>query len=98
MAVNNIDDEKLGILVQKENLFFDLRNKRVKGVRSRNRYEDFGEKPSTIFVNFDNGNYNYKVINKLVNEKGGFYETEYILGCQKDFEQNLYFNHTMKHH
>ena len=71
MAVDNIDDEKLDILVQKKNKFIDLRNKRVKGVRSRNRYEGFGEKPSTIFVNFENGNYNYKVINKLVNEKGG---------------------------
>ena len=34
-------------------------------------------------------------MNKLVNEKGGkFFETKDILGCRKDFYQNLYFNHT----
>ena len=33
-------------------------------------------------------------MNKLVNEKGEeFFETKDILGCQKDFYQNLYFNH-----
>ena len=32
---------------------------------------------------------------KLVNEKGEeFFKTKDILGCQKDFYQNLYFNHT----
>ena len=64
-------------------------------LRSRSRYEDLGEKPSNYFFNLENRNYNNKVMNKLVNEKGEeFFETKDILGCQKDFYQNLYFNQT----
>ena len=34
-------------------------------------------------------------MNTLVNERGEeVFETKDILGCQKDFYQNLYFNHT----
>ena len=81
--------------MQKKNEFIELRNKRIEGVmlRSQSRYEDLGEKPSNYFFNLENRNYNNKVMNKLVNEKGEeFLETKDILGCQKD--QNLYFNHT----
>ena len=39
-------------------------------LRSRCRYEDLGEKPSNYFYNLENMNYNNKVMNKLVNEKG----------------------------
>ena len=95
--INNINDEKLDTLVQKKNEFIELRNKRIEGVmlRSRSRYEDLGEKPSNYFFNLENRNYNNKVMNELVNEKGEeFIETKDILGCQKDFYQNLYFNHT----
>ena len=64
-------------------------------LRSRSRYEDLGEKPSNYFFNLENRNNNNKVINKLVDEKGEeFFETKDILGCQNDFYQNLYFNHT----
>ena len=82
--INNINDEKLDTLVQKKNEFIELRNKRIEGVmlRSRSRYEDLGEKPSNYFFNLENRNYNNKVINKLVNEKGeNFFETKDILGC-----------------
>ena len=59
------------------------------------RSQSLGEKPSNYFFNLENRNYNNKVMNKLVNEKGEeFFETKDILGCQKDFYQNLYFNHT----
>ena len=95
--INNIDDEKLVTLVQKKNEFIELRNKRIEGdmLRSRSRYEDLGEKPSNYFFNLENRNYNNNVMDKLVNEKGEeFFETKDILGCQKDFYQNLYFNHT----
>ena len=95
--INNINDEKLNTLVQKKNEFIELRNERIEGVmlRSRRRYEDLGEKPSNYFFNLENRNYNNKVMNKLVNEKGEeFFETKDILGCKKDFYQNLYFNHT----
>ena len=83
--------------MQKKNEFIELRNKIIEGVmlRSRSRYEDLGEKPSNYFFNLENRNYNNKVINKLVDEKGEeFFETKDILGCQNDFYQNLYFNHT----
>ena len=83
--------------MQKKNEFIELRNKRIEGVMLciRSRYEDLGEKPSNYFFNLENRNYNNKVMNKLVNEKGQeFFETKDILGCQKDFYQNLYFNHT----
>ena len=34
-------------------------------------------------------------MNKLVNERGEeFFETKDILGCQKDFLSEPYFNHT----
>ena len=34
-------------------------------------------------------------MNKLVNDKGeDFFETKDMLGCQRDFYQNLYFNRT----
>ena len=39
-------------------------------LRSRSRYEDLGEKPSNYFFNLENRNYNNKVMNKLVNERG----------------------------
>ena len=58
-------------------------------LRSRSRYEDLGEKPSNYFFNLENRNYNNKVMNKLVNERGEeFFETKDILECQKEF------NHT----
>ena len=58
-------------------------------------YVDHGEKPSNYFFNLENRTYDNKVMNKLINEKGEeLYETKDILGCQKDFHQNLYFNHT----
>ena len=64
-------------------------------LRSRSQYEDLGEKSSNFFFNLENRNYNKKVMNELVNENGEeFFETKDILGCQKDFYQNLYFNHT----
>ena len=89
LNINNINDEKLDTLVQKKkNEFIELRNKKFEGVmlRSRSRYEDLGEKPSNYFFNLENRNYNNKVMNKLVNEKGEeFFETKDILGCQKDF-------------
>ena len=47
-------------------------------------YEDLGEKPSNYFFNLENRNYDNKVMNKLINEKGEeLYETKDILGCQK---------------
>ena len=58
-------------------------------------YEDLGEKPSNYYFNLENRNYDNKVMNKLINEKGEeLYETKDILGCQKDIYQNFYFNHT----
>ena len=70
--INNIDDGKLDTLGQKKNEFIELRNKRIEGVmlRSPSRYEDLREKPSNYFFNLENRNYNNKVINKLVNERG----------------------------
>ena len=73
MNINNIDDKKLDTLVQKKKEFIELRNKRIEGIilPSQSRYEDLGEKPSNYFFNLENRNYNNKVMNKLVNEKGG---------------------------
>ena len=97
MNINNNNDKKLDTLVQRKNEFIELRYKRIEGVmlRSRSQYEDLGEKSSNFFFNLENRNYNKKVMNELVNENGEeFFETKDILGCQKDFYQNLYFNHT----
>ena len=58
--------------MQKKNELIELRNKRIEGVmlRSRSQYEDFGEKPSNYFFDLENWNYNAKVMNKIVNQKG----------------------------
>ena len=64
-------------------------------LRSRSWYEDLGEKPSNYFFNLENRNYNNKVMIKFEYENvEEFDKTKDILGCQKDFYQNLYFNHT----
>ena len=64
-------------------------------LRSRSWYEDLGEKPSNYFFNLENRNYNNKVMIKFEYENGEeFDKTKDILGCQKDFYQNLYSNHT----
>ena len=67
--------------MQKKNEFIELRNKRIDGImlRSRSRYEDLGEKPSNDFFNLEKRNYNNRVMNNLVNEKGDeFYATKDI--------------------
>ena len=83
--------------MQKKNEFIELRNKKIEGVmlRSRSRYEGLGEKPSNYFFNLENRNYNNKVMIKFEYENGEeFDKIKDILGCQKDFYQSLYFNHT----
>ena len=69
--------------MQKKGELIELRNERTEGVmlRSQSQFEDLGEKPSKYFFNLETRNYNSKVINKLINEKGEeFYETKKILG------------------
>ena len=50
LNINNIDEEKLDILVQKKSEFIELRNERTEGVmlRSQSQFKDLGEKPSNI--------------------------------------------------
>ena len=69
--INNIDEEKLDILVQ-EKTFIELRNKRIEGamLHSWSRYKDLGEEPSNYLLNLENRKYINKVTNKLINEKG----------------------------
>ena len=60
-------------------------------LRSRCRYEDLGEKPSSYFLNLENRNFMDKVITKLVDANGNEYNNSVdILNLQKQYYHNLY--------
>ena len=62
-------------------------------LRSRTRYEDLGEKPSSYFFNLESRNFIKKVINKLIDKTGTeLTETKEILNCQMHFYKNVYNN------
>ena len=80
-------------LDQKKTRLTDIQNEKIEGImlRSRTRYEDLGEKPSSYFFNLENRNFINKVINKLIDETGTeLTETKEILNCQMHFYKNLY--------
>ena len=89
----NVKEEVLYALDQKKTRLTDIQNEKIEGImlRSRTRYEDLGEKPSSYFFNSENRNFINKVINKLIDETGTeLTETKEILNCQMHFYKNLY--------
>ena len=80
-------------LDQKKTRLTDIQNEKIEGImlRSRTRYEDLGEKPSSYFFNLESRNFINKVINKLIDETWTeLTETKEILNCQMHFYKNLY--------
>ena len=60
-------------------------------LRSRCRYEEFGEKPSGYFLNLENRNFMEKVITKLVGINGEEYSNSAdILNLQTQYYNDLY--------
>ena len=60
-------------------------------LRSRCRYEDLGEKPSSYFFNLEKRNFTNKVITKIIESDGHeSLSTEEILNSQKTYFRNLY--------
>lgn len=89
----NISEDVLQTLGVKKELLNELRNEKLQGVllRSRCRYEELGEKPTSYFFNLENRNFTNKVINKLVDDNDNqFVETSEILNCQREFYKTLY--------
>ena len=91
--LDDISEEQLQHLDQKNLRLNEIRNEKLGGVllRSRTRYEDLGEKPTNYFFTLENRNYTNKVITKLIDENGSeFTKTKDVLNCQKRFYENLY--------
>lgn len=60
-------------------------------LRSRCRYEDLGEKPTSYFLNLERRNFTNKVITKIIAEdEQEFTNTDEILDQQKKFYKDLY--------
>ena len=88
-----MSDEDLNLLENKKNRLNEIRKHKIEGVmiRSRCRYEDLGEKPSSYFLNFEKRNFTNKVITKIIEDNGQeSLSTEEILNSQKTYFKNLY--------
>ena len=81
------------LLNEKKETLAEIRKKKIEGVmlRSRCRYEDLGEKPTKYFLSLENRNYQDKVIQHLIDDKGKeVNKTKDILEVQKNYYKNLY--------
>ena len=59
-------------------------------LRSRCRYEDLGEKPSSYFFKLENRNYTDKVMSRLIDENNEeLTDAKDILEFQKQYYKNL---------
>ena len=85
--------EEILLLNEKKETLAEIRKKKIEGVmlRSRCRYEDLGEKPTKYFLSLENRNYQDKVIQHLIDDKGKeVNKTKDILEVQKNYYKNLY--------
>ena len=66
--LENINSEKLISLNEKKNQLYEIRKHKLEGVmlRSRCRYEDLGEKPTSYFLNLEKRNFTNEVITKII--------------------------------
>ena len=72
-VMNNLNEasaDDIKTLDDKRNLLVELRKVKIEGtiLRSRCRYEDLGEKPSSYFLKLENRKYTDKVMSKLIDE------------------------------
>ena len=95
-VMNNLNEasaDDIKTLDDKRNLLVELRKVKIEGtiLRSRCRYEDLGEKPSSYFLKLENRNYTDKVMSKLIDENNEeLTDTKDILDFQKQYYKNLY--------
>ena len=90
---NIINIEQIDLLEEKKNSLQEIRKNTIEGVmtRSRCRYEDLGEKPSSYFFNLEKRNFTNKVITKIIENDGHeSITTDEILNSQKAYFQTLY--------
>ena len=91
--LQTVSEEDLNLLKNKKNRLNEIRKHKIEGVmiRSRCRYEDLGEKPSSYFLNFEKRNFTNKVITKIIEDNGQeSLSTEEILNSQKTYFKSLY--------
>ena len=91
--LQTVSEEDLNLLENKKNRLNEIRKHKIEEVmiRSRCRYEDLGEKPSSYFLNFEKRNFTNKVITKIIEDNGQeSLSTEEILNSQKTYFKNLY--------
>ena len=90
---NIINIEQTNLLEEKKNSLQEIRKNAIEGAmtRSRCRYEDLGEKPSSFFFSLEKRNFTNKVITKIIENDGHeSITTDEILNSQKTYFQTLY--------
>ena len=93
ISEKSVSQEQIETLEDKKTRLHELRKNTIEGVmlRSRCRYEDLGEKPSSYFFNLEKRNFTNKVITKIIETDGHeSCSTEEILNSQKTYFRNLY--------
>ena len=91
--LEKVDLDEINLLEDKRNRLQEIRKNTIDGVmiRSRCRYEDLGEKPSSYFFNLEKRNFTNKVITKIIENDGQeCLTTEEILKSQKSYFKTLY--------
>lgn len=94
---SNFTAENLKLLEEKKNRLYDIRKNIIEGVmlRSRCRYEELGEKPTSYFFNLEKRNFTNKVITKIIAEDGQeCIKSDEILETQKKYYKDLYTDKT----
>ena len=85
--------ENSTLLEEKKNRLYELRENIIEGVmiRSRCRYEELGEKPTSYFLNLEKRNFTNKVITKIIEDNGHeCVSTNEILKAQKNYYKDLF--------
>ena len=85
--------EKINSLEEKKARLQEIRKCTIEGVliRSRCRYEDLGEKPSSYFFSLEKRNFTNKDITKIIEDDGHeSLTTDEILNSQKAYYKTLY--------
>lgn len=88
-----LTQEDYDSLEEKKSRLYNIRKNIIEGVmvRSRCRYQELGEKPTSYFFNLEKRNYTNKVITKIIGDNDQvFTETNEILDTQKRYYKDLY--------
>ena len=90
--LENTNSEKLISLNEKKNQLYEIRKHKLEGVmlRSRCRYEDLGERPTSYFLNLEKRTFTNKVITKIIDDNKEYTSTEEILNSQTMYFKTLY--------